>query len=93
MKNKIIPGQFFNCYGNYHGLRFQDVQRGCAFRNIDGDCTHHDNELSEESEPPCACDYCPLVETDIEYGDETDYSEGEQPVRVVNQIQPPKGRC
>lgn len=70
--------------GRKDDLRFNDVRRRCQWRTIDGDCTHNDNELSAEPEPPCACDYCPVVETDIHYGDEAEYSEGEQPVRIID---------
>ena len=73
-------------------IRFNDIRKMCQWRNPCGDCTHIDNGLSDEREPPCAFDYCPLVEIDIEEGDDADYSEGEQPVRLIDQKQPPKGR-
>ena len=72
---------FFNSYGGYYGYRFQDFRSGCESRNSEGDCMHPKNELAGDDETPCLCDYCPLVEADDE-DDDTDYSEGEQPILV-----------
>lgn len=32
---------------------------------------------------PCECSLCPCVEEDMDEDDDTDYSEGEQPVIVI----------
>ena len=71
-------------------IRFDDVRRLCRWRTQDGDCAHIENDLSQEPEPPCACDFCPIVETDIAEDDDVSYSEGEQPVILIDKTQPPK---
>ena len=68
---------FYNSYGNYQGYRFQDFRSGCGHRTEDGDCTHPEREGDD-----CICELCPCVEEDRD-GDDTDYSEGEQPVFVI----------
>ena len=74
---------FFNSYGGYYGYRFQDFRSGCKSRSGNGDCTNPKSELAGDAETPCLCDYCPLVEADINEGDDTNYSEGEQPILVL----------
>lgn len=69
-------------------FRFKDFARRCSWRNDASDCTHAENELASEDEAPCACDFCPLVEAYIAEDDSTDYSQGEQPIRL---LQPTKG--
>lgn len=52
-----------------------------------GDCAHPENECSNSNGElaECLCDFCPCVEKDYddEDPDEPDYSEGEQPVLVI----------
>lgn len=76
---------FFNSNRGYSHYRFQDFVVGCAFRDSERNCAHKDNEAGGGGDglSVCACDFCPMVQTDIDAGDETDYSEGEQPVLVL----------
>lgn len=81
---------FYNSYGNYTGYRFQDFRSGCPHRRkgeMAGDCAHPDNECSNSNGElaECLCDFCPCVEKDYDDEDpnEPDYSEGEQPILVI----------
>lgn len=86
---------FYHPYGNYTGYRFKDFRSGCKHlkqTDFGTECAHPENELAGDEEPPCLCDYCPLVETayqseargEANY-DDTDYSEGDQPIYVIEQ--------
>jgi hypothetical protein len=79
---------FFNSNRGYLGYRFQDFRSGCQFRDSDRNCWNPANQFGggDGDSSICACDYCPMVEPDIADDDDTDYSDGEEPILVIPQI-------
>lgn len=76
--------RYYNSYGNYIGYRFQDFSCGCPMQTEDGwaACNHPKHFGAGTNHRPCECRQCPCVEEDID-DDTIDYSEGEQPIRVI----------
>lgn len=85
--------RYYNSYGNYMGYRFQDFRSGCRHRDnnhggmCNAACRHpeHTNAHEELDYRECCCDLCPCVEKDYDDEDpnEPNWSEGEQPVLVI----------
>lgn len=77
---------FYNSYGNYMGYRFKDFQSGCEKRGgheDDHQCLHPEHPWAGGADRPCECSFCPMVEEDIDDDDTVDYSEGDQPILVL----------
>ena len=84
---------FVSRSGNYDGYRFSDFWSGCGHRvECAGQlnyCAHpeHPDAHLPQCERVCMCELCPCVEIDIAEGDDTDYSEGDQPI-LARESQP-----
>ncbi len=92
--NESWESLYYNSYGNYSHLRFQDLRAVCPHRteNNDGfrNCGHSENSLTNDTDgAECLCEFCPLAERaystdpDDPDADDTDYSEGEQPILML----------
>lgn len=78
---------YYNSYGNYTDYRFKDFAGQCKHLDRENfNCNHSQHACAGSTDPECLCDFCPFVvrAEDKEAPDAFDYSEGDQPILVLD---------